>query len=153
MSWSSKLLMSSKYRIRVLRRSALVPFTFLIAFTAMFVSCSQSTLAAALSCGTQPEILPADVAKHVDGDAEEKTDVILHAPASVNLRGMVATQRRELRNKYPSIDTLTLDHYLLWTTCRTISSDPMLGGGQKFDMYSNLYRLMSEPIKAAPAAE
>ena len=135
-------------------RSALLPLTFLVAFPAVFVGCSRPALAAALSCGTRPEISPGDVAKQVDSDAEEKTSLILHAPPSADLRRLVTAQRRELRHKYASVDKLALDHYLLWTTCRTISADPMLAGSQKFDAYSNVYRLLSEPIdKATPDAD
>ncbi|MGD0103150.1 MAG: hypothetical protein ABSC06_03840 [Rhodopila sp.] len=92
-----------------------------------------------------------NVAAQIKRDVAEKASLILQAPASVNLRGFVAAKRRELRQKYTEIDKTALDQYLLWVTCQAISKDPGLAASQKFDEYSNLYRLLSEPIvQAAP---
>ena len=69
------------------------------------------------------------------------------------MRGLVGHQRHALREAYPEVEPPTLDGYLLWETCQTISNDPALVGSQKFDKYSDFYRLLSEPIKAPAHSE
>ncbi len=122
-------------------------------FAALFIGCQQPARAA-LSCGAQPEIAVHDGAEPIKGDATGRADLILHAPPSVNLRSLVTAQRRQMRQKYADVEKALLDSYLLWTTCQTISNDEDLVGSQKFDLYSNVYRLLSEPIdKGAPTTE
>jgi hypothetical protein len=123
-------------------------FAFVVVFVVIFVGCGRPALAA-ISCGQQPENLPVEGGEQFKHDVADKANLILHAPAGVNLRFFVAAKRRELRQKYPDVDRSTLDHYLLWTTCQTISNDPTLAVTQKFDEYSNFYRLMTEPVTQA----
>jgi hypothetical protein len=124
------------------------PATGLGIVAAVFVSCARPSLAA-LPCGTQPEALPVDVSAQIKSEA----GLILLAPANAALRGLVTAKRRELRQKYAELEPTTLDHDLLWMVCQSIAKDHSLAASQQFDEYSNLYRLLSEPIKAAPAAE
>jgi len=84
---------------------------------------------------------------------KSEAGLILLAPANAALRGLVTAKRRELRQKYAELEPTTLDHDLLWMVCQSIAKDHSLAASQQFDEYSNLYRLLSEPIKAAPAAE
>jgi hypothetical protein len=107
---------------------------------------------AALPCGDQPEV-PATEQVKLKQDAEAKSDLVRHAPASVNVRALVSATRHELRDKYSKIDKATVDHYLLWVTCQSISGDKSLAPSQKFDEYSTFYRLMSEPIQVHQAGE
>ncbi len=102
---------------------------------------------AKLPCGEQPEVSPVDAADQIKGDADGNVTVIRQAPPGVDLRKLVDTRRRELRRKYPDADKLTIDHYLLWTTCQTISAAPELGAAQQLEEYSKLYRLITEPIE------
>jgi hypothetical protein len=101
---------------------------------------------AKLPCGEQPEVLPVEVAEKLKGDTNGNVTVILQASPSVDRRKLVDSQRRELRRKYPNADKLTIDRYMLWTTCQTISNQETLGGIQQFEEYSRLYRLITEPI-------
>jgi hypothetical protein len=107
-----------------------------------------------LPCGPRPEVGSGALATQLKGDIENTANLIHHAPPSPNLRRFVTAQRRELRQKYPSIERPALDVYLVWATCQTISKDPTLASSQGFDEYANFYRLLTEPIdKAAPATE
>jgi hypothetical protein len=107
---------------------------------------------AALPCGTQPEFAVAGSAE-IKSDIEGKADLILRKPASPNMRALVTAQRHALRETYPDADALTLDSYLLWMTCQSISADGTLAVSQKFDKYSDFYRWLSEPIKAPTHSE
>ena len=91
---------------------------------------------AAIPCGEQPEIVPEAAVEEVKLDTAEKANAILQAPPSANLRVLVKETRRELRAKFAKVDKLTIDHYLLWVTCQTISDDRSLAASQKFDQYS-----------------
>jgi hypothetical protein len=106
---------------------------------------------ASLACGTKPEIAAEDGAQQIRFDAQIKVDRLRQAPPRTNLRAMVTASRRELRQAYAGVEKPLLDHYLLWITCRTISNDDTLAAAQMFDEYSNLYRLMSEPIDQDPS--
>lgn len=109
---------------------------------------------AALPCGAKPEIIPAEFASASREDAEQKSDAILQAKPSEDLRKLVTTSRNELRHEHPKADATTVDQYLLWFTCQKISNDETVAPTMKFDSYSRFYRLMSEPIKAtAPHSE
>jgi hypothetical protein len=133
-----------------LRLAPLAPALAVI-FAAVLVGCPRVALAA-LACGVQPEFL-AGVLERIKGDAEGKAGLILQAPPRSE-RNLVTAQRRDLRQKYAEVDKSTVDRYLLWVTCQTISNDPTLAETQKFDEYSNVYRLLSEPIdKAASSGE
>jgi hypothetical protein len=144
--------MSSTHEPTRLRLRAQPVSIFTVVFAVIFVGCLRPSLAA-LPCGAQPEDLPADVAQQITSDTDNNANLFTHAPASVSLRGLVTAKRRELWQKYPSVDKSVLDHYLLWATCQTISKDPTLAVDQKFDNYSNFYRLLSEPLKGAGPAE
>jgi hypothetical protein len=145
MSWTQK---TKKLRWPVPLRSACV-----IVVAAVSLGCLRPAVAA-LSCGAEPGVSPAGVAEKLKGDADDKTNVILQAPPSVDLRKLVVTQRHELRQKYPHVENSTLDGYLLWTTCRTISNDPTLAAPQMLDVYAKFYRLLTAPVdKAASPAE
>ena len=135
------------------RQSWRLPLTLLIACSAFYARGPQPAFAA-LACGPSPEISPGEVAREIKNEIADTAKRILQAPASINLRGFVTTQRRELRHKYADVDKTTLDSDLLWVTCQTLSKDPTLDATVKFDEYSSLYLLMTEPIdKSAPAAE
>jgi hypothetical protein len=108
---------------------------------------------AALQCGPQPEITPAEQTAQVKSDTESKAILIMHAEPGVNLRRLVSSQRTELRQKYPDVAAATLDSYLMWVACRAISDDPSRDGSQKFDEYADLYRILSEPIRSPAHAE
>ena len=106
-----------------------------------------------MTCGALPGNLPAAGADQLERDVQAKAKLILEAPASTNLRVLVMASRRDLREKHAEIDKATLDHYLLWVTCQAISTDDTLAATQKFDEYSNLYRLMTEPIARGGAGQ
>jgi len=123
-----------------------LPAIVVIAFAAVLTGGSRPS-AAKLPCGEQPEVAPVEVADQIKGDADGNVTIIRQASPSADLRKLVGARRRELRRKYPDVDRLTIDHYLLWATCETISNAPGLGGGQQLEEYSKLYRLITEPIE------
>jgi hypothetical protein len=122
-----------------------LPSIAVIVFAAVLMGGSRPS-PAKLPCGEQPEVLPVEVAEKLKGDTNGNVTVILQASPSVDRRKLVDSQRRELRRKYPDADKLTIDRYMLWTTCQTISNQETLGGIQQFEEYSRLYRLITEPI-------
>lgn len=144
--------LSSKLRIRRITGTSRWQSarTILAGCAAIFLGCPGTALAA-LPCGAQPPILPVDSAEQIKRDAQSTANLIRHAPSDAKLRKFVAASRAEFRQKHADGDAVSLDHYLLWVTCQTISNDPTKVPTQKFDEYSNVYRLMSEPI--AEAAE
>lgn len=144
MSWTQKT---------KLRWPVPLPSTFVIVVAAVSLGCLRPAVAA-LPCGAEPEVSPAGVADKIKGDADGDANALLQAAPSIDARKLAATQRRELRQKYPQVDKSTLDSYLLWTTCQTISNDPTLAAPQMLAAYAKFYRLLTEPIdKAAPPAE
>ncbi len=108
---------------------------------------------AALTCGDQPEIAPAERAAAVKADAKGKADQIVGKQNNAGLRGFVLAQRQGLRHEYAEVDASQLDAYLMWITCQTISNDPAESASQKFDRYADVYRLLNEPIKGPVHAE
>ncbi len=116
-----------------------------VVFAAVLM-CGSRPSQAKLPCGEQPEVSPVDV-DQIKGDADGNVAIIRQASPGVDLRKLVDTRRRELRRKYPDVDKLTIDQYLLWTTCQTISAAPELGAAQQLEEYSKLYRLITEPIQ------
>jgi hypothetical protein len=122
-----------------------LPSTFMIVFAAVCFGCLRPALAA-LSCGAEPEVSPAGVADKIKSDADQSANLMLQPPPGADMRKLAATQRRGLRQKYPNVDKLTLDGYLLWVTCQTISDDPALAAAQELDAYGKVYRLLTEPI-------
>jgi hypothetical protein len=100
-----------------------------------------------------PELLPADIAREVREDAEEKTVLIRNTQHGIDKRHFVLLQRQEMREKFPAVDKPLLDSFLMWTTCEAIAHDKELAATQAFDEYADLYRLLSEPIKAPAHAE
>ncbi len=123
-----------------------LPSIGIIVFAAVLMGGSRPS-AAKLPCGEQPEVSPVDVADQIKSDADGNVTIIRQASPSVDLRKLVDTRRRELRRKYPGVDKLTIDHYLLWATCQTISDAPELGAAQQLEEYSKLYRLITFPIE------
>jgi hypothetical protein len=91
---------------------------------------------AKLPCGEQPEVLPVEVAEKLKGDADGNVTTILHSPPAVDRRKLVDNQRRELRRRYPDVDKPTIDRYMLWTTCQTISSEQSLGSSSSKNIQS-----------------
>ncbi|HEY4041612.1 MAG TPA: hypothetical protein VGM32_07175 [Rhodopila sp.] len=106
-----------------------------------------------LPCGQQPKIDSAELTERVEGDARDKADLIRKAEPDPGLRALVGTQRLDLRQKYASVEASALDSSLLWAICQAISKDPTQGTTQKFDEYSKLYRLLTEPIRGAAHTE
>jgi hypothetical protein len=131
------------------RRPALAISAFVVCAGLLAVGVRPAV--ASLVCGTKPEIAAEDGEQQITFDAQVKVDRLRQAPPRTNLRAMVTASRRELRLAYAGVEKPLLDHYLLWITCRTISNDDTLAAAQMFDEYSNLYRLMSEPIDQDPA--
>lgn len=123
-----------------------LPSIAAIVFAAVLLAGSRPS-SAKLPCGEQPEVLPIEFAEKLKGDVDGNVTIVLQASPAVDRRKLVASQRRELRRKYPDVDKPTIDRYMLWTTCQTISSEPALGGIQQFEEYSKLYRLITEPIE------
>jgi hypothetical protein len=123
-----------------------LPSIGIIVFAAVLMGGSRPS-PAKLPCGEQPEVSPVDVADQIKGDADGNVTIIRQASPSVDLRKLVDTRRRELRRKYPGVDKLTIDHYLLWATCQTISDAPELGAAQQLEEYSKLYRFITVPIE------
>ena len=123
-----------------------LPSIGIIVFAAVLMGGSRPS-PAKLPCGEQPEVSPVDVADQIKSDADGNVTIIRQASPSVDLRKLVDTRRRELRRKYPGVDKLTIDHYLLWATCQTISDAPELGAAQQLEEYSKLYRLITFPIE------
>ncbi len=107
---------------------------------------------AALTCEDMPVLQPANAIQGVAADAQEKAELIRNFPPA-DRRHFIISQRQDLRAKYPLIDPLLLDRFLLWTTCEAIDQDTRLSPSQAFDEYSGLYRQLSEPIKAPAHAE
>jgi hypothetical protein len=120
---------------------------------AILAGCPVPVQAASLTCGPQPEIVPAEQAAAATTDIERKAVLIVRAPMNADLRSFVKVQRQALRQEHADVDPLLLDADLLWTTCRTISNDPAQDGRSKFEWYADVYRLLSEPIKGATHAE
>ena len=123
-----------------------LPSIGIIVFAAVLMGGSRPS-PAKLPCGEQPEVSPVDVADQIKSDADRNVTIIRQASPSVDLRKLVDTRRRELRRKYPGVDKLTIDHYLLWATCQTIGDAPELGAAQQLEEYSKLYRLITFPIE------
>src|ERR1700760_1729876 len=67
--------------------------------------------AAKLPCGAQPEKLPSTVAENFKDDTDGNVTTVLQSPPSADRRKLIASQRRELRSKYPDIDKATIDRY------------------------------------------
>jgi hypothetical protein len=128
-------------------------FTVAMIFAAIFGGCLRPA-AAALTCGAHPENVPVNIAEQLKGDTEGKARAILQAPPNVDQRALTTTKRRELRQKYGTVEPTLLDQNLLWVACQTISNDPALAASQKFDEYAKVYRFLTEPMgKAAHPAE
>ena len=139
MGQSSKPRMSRRQKTKGLAR------TLIIVCTALFVHDSPPAFAA-LVCGKKPQMATEDGIRPIKLDVQTKVARIRQAPPRTNLRALVTATRRELWQSYANVEKSELDHYLLWVTCQTISNDPALEATQMFDEYSNLYRLMSEPL-------
>jgi hypothetical protein len=120
---------------------------------AILAGCPLSVQAASLTCGPQPEIVPAEQAAAATADIEGKAALIFRAQSNSDLRGFIRAQRQALRHEHADVDASLLDAELLWSTCRAISNDPIETGSSKFDRYADLYRLLSEPIRSATHAE
>jgi hypothetical protein len=146
MGQSSKLHMSRGQKIKGMAS------TLLVVWVALFVGDLQPAFAS-LACGTKPKIATEDGARQIKSNVQLKVDRIRQAPRRTNLRALVTASRRELWQSYANVEKSELDHYLLWVTCQTISNDPALEATQMFDEYSNLYRLMSEPLDQPAAAD
>jgi hypothetical protein len=121
-------------------------------FSAIFAGCPHAARSAALTCGPQPDIAPAELRTRIDGDAKVAATVILQARPPLSRRFVVA-QRNEMRHKYAAVEPVAIDRFMLWATCQVISNDPTQTGSQKFDRYADVYRLMSEPGKDTAPAE
>lgn len=124
----------------------LLPSIAMIVFAVVLMAGSRPS-PAKLPCGEQPEVLPVEIAEKLKGDTDRNVTAILQSAPSVDRRKLIDSQRRDLRRKYPDADKLTIDRYMLWTTCKTISSEESLGGIQQFEEYSKLYRLITEPVE------
>jgi hypothetical protein len=136
-------------RLRWMAPSA---FAFVSVFAPISIGWSPAALGE-MTCGAVPENLPVEGADQLERDVQGKAKFILEAPASTNLRVLVTASRRDLRAKHANVEKSTLDHYLLWVTCQAISRDVTLAPSQKFDKYSNFYRLMTEPIAGGGAGQ
>ena len=116
------------------------------------LACCAPPARAGLNCGDMPILQPASIVPAVQTDVQEKVEII-RAHALKDRRRFIVAQRQDMRAKYPQIDPVLLDSYVLWTTCQSIEDDKNLAPAQAFDEYSDLYRQLSEPIKAPEHAE
>jgi hypothetical protein len=107
---------------------------------------------AGLTCGIPPQLSTVGIKEQVETDAKAKAGLLLSAPPKTDVRKLATTLRREMRRKFATLDKSVLDRYFLFATCQDITDDPELAESQVYDVYSDFYRILSEPIDKADAA-